>query len=123
MYGSITYLQALSFLQDYEALVLEAQEPFEQLKQSARSRGTLKAILRCLQLDRERRRRCLLSKLSRLAELKLTHAAQIPWGELYGELSKDGQVIEFAWKDANVVLFMGIVDDGEFYTSTLRLKS
>ena len=37
-----------------------------------------------------------------LAELKLTHTAQIPWGELYGELSKDGQVIEFAWKDARL---------------------
>lgn len=31
-----------------------------------------------------------------LAELKLTHAAQILWGELYGELSSNGQVIEFA---------------------------
>ena len=49
----------------------------------------------------------------RLTELKLTHAAQIPWGELYGELSKDGQVMEFAWKDANVVLFMSTVDDGK----------
>jgi len=59
----------------------------------------------------------------RLAELKLTHAAQIPWGILYGELSSNEQVMEFAWKDANVVLFMSTVDDGKFYTSTLRLKS
>jgi hypothetical protein len=49
-----------------------------------------------------------------LAELKLTHSSQIPWGELYGALSKDGQVMEFAWKDANVVLFVLTVDDGEF---------
>ena len=53
-----------------------------------------------------------------LAELKLTHAAQIPWGELYGELSSNGQVMEFAWKDANVVLFMSTVDDGKYYAST-----
>jgi hypothetical protein len=44
--GLIIYLQALSFLDDYEALVLEAQEPFEQPKHNVRSRGTLKAILR-----------------------------------------------------------------------------
>jgi hypothetical protein len=58
----------------------------------------------------------------RLAELKLTYAAQIPWGELYGELSEDSQVMEFAWKDANVVLFMSTVDDGKFNTLTMRLK-
>ena len=57
-----------------------------------------------------------------LVELKLTHAAQIPWGELYAEVSKDGQVIEFAWKDANIVLFMSTVDDGKFSNSTWRLK-
>ena len=59
----------------------------------------------------------------RLAELKLTHAGQIPWGELYGGLSKDSQVMEFAWEDANIVLFMSTVDDGEFYTLTIKLKS
>ena len=56
-------------------------------------------------------------------ELKLTHAAQIPWGELYRELSNNGQVIEFAWKDANVVLFMSTVDNSEFLYLNLRLKS
>lgn len=58
----------------------------------------------------------------RLADLKLTHAAQIPWGELYGVLSKDGLVIEFAWKDANVVLFISTVDDGKLNTLIMRLK-
>ena len=57
-----------------------------------------------------------------LAELKLTHTAQIPWGELYGELSKDGQVMEFAWKDANVVLFMSTVNDGKLNTLIIRLR-
>jgi hypothetical protein len=32
----------------------------------------------------------------RLADLKLTHAAQIEWGTLYAVTSKDGQVMEFA---------------------------
>jgi hypothetical protein len=40
---SIIYLQALSFLHNYGSLVLEVQEPFEQPKQSVRSRGTWKA--------------------------------------------------------------------------------
>ena len=57
----------------------------------------------------------------RLADLKLTHAAQIEWGTLYGATSKDGQVMEFAWKDTNVVLFMSTVDDGKNYTLFLSL--
>ena len=31
--------------------------------------------------------------------------------------------MEFAWKDANVVLFISTIDDGKFYTLTIRLKS
>ena len=57
-----------------------------------------------------------------LIKLKLTHTGQIPWGELYGELSKDGQIMEFAWKDANIVLFISTVDDGKSSNLTLRLK-
>ena len=49
----------------------------------------------------------------RLADIKLTHAAQIQWGTLYAATSKDGQVMEFAWRDANVVLFMSTVDNGK----------
>ena len=49
----------------------------------------------------------------RLADLKLTHAAQIEWGTLYAVTLKDGQVMEFAWKDANMVLFMSTIDDGK----------
>ena len=56
-------------------------------------------------------------------DLKLTHSAQIPWGELYRVLFEDGQVMEFAWKDANVVLFMSTVNNSKFYTLTMRLKS
>jgi hypothetical protein len=51
-----------------------------------------------------------------LADLKLVHSGQIEWGKLYGRLSKDGSVMEFAWKDADVVLFMSTVDSGMFAT-------
>ena len=51
-----------------------------------------------------------------LADLKLVHSGQIEWGKLYGRLLKDGSVIEFAWKDVNVVLFMSMVDLGMFTT-------
>ena len=47
-----------------------------------------------------------------LTDLKLVHTAQIPRGTLYGELLKDHTVMEFAWVDAQVVLFMSIVYDG-----------
>ena len=30
--------------------------------------------------------------------------------------------MEFAWKDANIMLFMSTVDDSKFYNLTLRLK-
>jgi len=49
-----------------------------------------------------------------LADLKLVHSSQIEWGKLYGRLSEDRSVMEFAWKDADVVLFMSTVDSGKF---------
>ena len=50
---------------------------------------------------------------SNLINLKLHYNNQIKWGKLYAEVSKDGQVIELTWKDAQVVLFMSTVGDGE----------
>ena len=47
-----------------------------------------------------------------LTDLKLAHDTQIPWGTLYAEISKSHQVMEFAWKDAIVVLFLSTVHDG-----------
>lgn len=47
-----------------------------------------------------------------LVDLKLDYGNQIPWGELYGTLSPNNEVLEFAWKDQNVVLFMTTVIDG-----------
>lgn len=49
----------------------------------------------------------------RLSYLKLYHTAQIPWGVLYEATPKDSKVMEFALKDAQVVLFMSTVDDGK----------
>ena len=46
-----------------------------------------------------------------IAELK-DFAPSIPWGQLYGALSSNGEVLELAWKDANVVLFMTTVHNG-----------
>lgn len=45
-----------------------------------------------------------------LSALKLDHAMQLPWGELY--LASDGEVLQAAWKDQNVVLFMSTVSNG-----------
>ena len=47
-----------------------------------------------------------------LVDLKLLHQSQIEWGTLYRRLSEDGTVIEFAWKDANIVLFMSTISNG-----------
>lgn len=57
-----------------------------------------------------------------LVELKLTHIAQIPWGNLYGSLSKNSTVLELAWKDSNIVLFMSTVHDGRSYVSSMRKR-
>lgn len=56
---------------------------------------------------------------SELVDLKLYYNNQIEWGKLYTEVSKDGQVMELAWKDAQVVLFMSTVGD----VARLRLAS
>ena len=45
-----------------------------------------------------------------LSLLKLDYNAQIPWGQLY--LASDGEVLQAAWKDQNVVLFMSTVPTG-----------
>ena len=47
-----------------------------------------------------------------LSDLKLKYGAALAWGQLYGKLSKDGEVMELTWKDQNVVLFMTTVATG-----------
>ena len=57
-----------------------------------------------------------------LADLKLVYLGQIKWGKLYGRLLEDGSVMEFAWKDADIVLFMSTVDSGMFIIKNKALR-
>ena len=57
-----------------------------------------------------------------LAALKLDHATQIEWGKLYGCLSNDNRVLQVAWKDQNMVLFMTTVHTGKEYVERLRRR-
>ena len=60
--------------------------------------------------------------LSCLSELKLKFGAQIEWGKLYGGISNDGNVLEFAWKDQQVVLFMSTVSTGTKTVKRMRRR-
>ena len=42
----------------------------------------------------------------KLIELKTKWSNHIAWGELYGCLSSDQKVLQLAWKDTQIVLFM-----------------
>ena len=55
-----------------------------------------------------------------LSDLKLKYGAQIEWGRLYGAISEDGNVAQFAWKDQQVVLFMSTVHNGRKKVEKLR---
>lgn len=57
-----------------------------------------------------------------LSDLKTEHNLQIPWGSLYGALSEDDRVLEFAWKDQNVVLFMTTVHTGREMVNRVRRR-
>ena len=48
-----------------------------------------------------------------LAVLKLRHNTQLLWENLYAKLSRDKEVLQLAWKDQNVVLFMTTVSTGK----------
>jgi len=45
----------------------------------------------------------------KLTELKIKWSNHIPWGKLYGCLSPDRKVLQLAWKDSQIVLFMTTV--------------
>ena len=49
----------------------------------------------------------------RLIELKTKWLNHIPWGKVYAHLSPDGKVLQLAWKDTQLVLFMTTVSDGK----------
>ena len=48
----------------------------------------------------------------KLAELKTKWSNHIAWGKLYGCLSSDQRVLQLAWKDAQIILFMTTVVNG-----------
>jgi hypothetical protein len=47
----------------------------------------------------------------KLLELKIKWSNHIAWGELYGCLSSDQKVLQLAWKDTQIVLFMTTLVD------------
>ena len=56
------------------------------------------------------------------SDLKLEYGAQLEWGQLYGVISIDKKVAQFAWKDQQVVLFMSTVHDGQQKVERLRRR-
>ena len=54
----------------------------------------------------------------RLTELKTKWSNHIAWGELYGCISSDQKVLQLAWKDTQIVLFMTTLVDAQ--TTILR---
>lgn len=58
----------------------------------------------------------------RLTDLKIKWDAVLEWGKLYACLSEDKRVLEFAWKDQAVVLFMTTVSNGQKTVKRLRRR-
>jgi hypothetical protein len=51
---------------------------------------------------------------------KLVEHIKILWGTLYSKVSENQKVMQFAWKDADIVLFMSNFHDGTH--TTLRFR-
>ena len=60
--------------------------------------------------------------LPSLSDLKLKYGAQLEWGKLYGGVSSDGNVLQFGWKDQQVVLFMSTVSTGTKTVKRMRRR-
>jgi hypothetical protein len=58
----------------------------------------------------------------KLTELKVKWSNHIAWGKLYGCLSPDEKVLQLAWKDSQVVLFMTTVVDARTTISRVRKR-
>jgi hypothetical protein len=58
----------------------------------------------------------------KLTELKTKWSNHIAWGNLYGCLSLDQKVLQLAWKDAQIVLFMTTLVDARTTVSRLRKR-
>jgi len=58
----------------------------------------------------------------KLTELKIKWSNHIAWGKLYGCLSPDQKVLQLAWKDAQIVLFMTTVVDARTAVPRVRKR-
>ncbi len=59
---------------------------------------------------------------NKLLELKIKWSNYITWGELYGCLSSNQKVLQLAWKDTQIILFMMILVDAQMTISRLRKR-
>jgi Transposase IS4 len=59
---------------------------------------------------------------NKLTELKIKWSNHIAWGKLYGCLSPDRKVLQLAWKDSQVVLFMTTISDAQTGISRVRKR-
>ena len=58
----------------------------------------------------------------KLIELKTKWSNHIAWGKLYGCLSPDQKVLQLAWKDSQVVLFMTTIVEARTTVSRVRKR-
>ncbi len=58
----------------------------------------------------------------KLLELKIKWSNHIAWGELYGCLSSNQKVLQLAWKDTQIVLFMMTLVDAQTTVSRPRKR-
>ncbi len=58
----------------------------------------------------------------KLLELKIKWSNHITWGELYGCLSSDQKVLQLAWKDTQIILFMMTLINAQMTVSQLRKR-
>ena len=57
-----------------------------------------------------------------LLELKIKWSNHIAWGQLYGCLSSDEKVLQLAWKDNQIILFITTLVDASTTVSRLRKR-
>jgi hypothetical protein len=58
----------------------------------------------------------------KLMELKTKWSNHIAWGKLYGCLSSDKNVLQLAWKDSQIVLFMTTIVEARTTVSRVRKR-
>ena len=58
----------------------------------------------------------------RILKLRTKWNSALEWGKLYGSLLEDGKVMQFGWKDQNVMLFMITISNGQKTVKRLRRR-